>query len=153
MAEVSRRRGVFGRFLTAFGFIWLLWALFGELVTLELGATPIELPLLPGILFLFAGRALSRGARVRPATSEPEEPRQSETPRPARRPVEPRYPVSRPRLEEPESIGMEEPVVVEEVVAEPMKAELDAIPEETGVRKTSAEMVAEARERFGRRSG
>lgn len=152
MAEVPRGRALFGRFLTSFGFIWLLWAFFGELVAVEFGVTPIDLPLLPGFVFLFLGRALSRGAR-RPAGPEPQESPQPQTRRPAPLQAEPRPSMPRARFEEPEPIELEETVAIEKIVAEAIEGEVDRIAEEAGTRKTSAEMVAEARERFGRRSG
>lgn len=150
MAEVSRGRGIFGRLLTAFGFVWLLWSFFGELVTLELGATPIDLPLLPGFVFLFLGRALSRGARRRPIESTSDE-----SPRPqSRRPAQPRVqPKPSPResiLERPEPV-VEDQVMIEEVMVQALETDEAPVSEGTAARKSSAEMVAEARQRFNRR--
>lgn len=153
MSEVSRRRAISGRLLTALGFVWLFWSLFGDLVTLELGTTPINLPLLPGFVFLFVGRALSRGARRQPmpAPVEPQRPTRTQSPAPQR--VEPQPTPSRPRFEPPEPIVEEEHVAIEEVMTEAMKAELQRMSDGTEARKSSAEMVAEARQRFGKRPG
>lgn len=152
MDEVSRGRTVFGRLLTALGFVWLFWSLFGDLVTFELGTTPINLPLLPGLVFLFVGRALSRGARRRvdPAPAEQQRPATT-VPRPAPRSVEPSPSPSRPTYEAPMPIVEQDQVAIEEVMTEAMEAELQRISDGTEVRKTSAEMVAEARQRFGKR--
>lgn len=154
MAEVSRGRTVFGRLLTALGFVWVFWSLFGDLVTLELGTTPVSLPLLPGFVFLFVGRALSRGARRQSAPEPVEQQRPARTaPMPAPRTVEPPPPPSRPKFEAPMPIVEEDQVAMEEVMTEAMEAELERMSDGSEVRKTSAEMVAEARQRFGKRPG
>lgn len=161
MDDVSGRRSIFGRLLTALGFVWLFWSLFGDLVTLEFGTTPIDVPILPGFVFLFLGRALSRGARRGAARSEEVEPSPPRTERQARLPLPPNEspapspvelrPVPSPTPLEEMEVAVEDPVVIEEDIVEAMETDLDPAPESIGVRKTSAEMVAEARRRFGRR--
>lgn len=153
MAESSRGRSLFGRLLTGFGLVWLFWSLFGDLVTLELGTSPISLPLLPGFVFLFIGRALGRGARRRvPEPQEAESPRPQPTRAPDPRPVEslPSLPKSRTRDVIP--VVEEEPIAVAEVITESVASDMEQMIEQAGTRKSSAEMVAEARERFGRRT-
>lgn len=53
----------------------------------------------------------------------------------------------------PEPIVPEEALVIGEVIDDATESEIARIGDETGARKTSAEMVAEARERFGKRPG
>ena len=154
MAEVSRGRTVFGRLLTAIGFVWLFWALFGDLVTLELGTTPINLPLLPGFVLLFVGRAVSRGSRREPEPAPVEQPRRPRTfSMPTPRSTQPPPSPSRPKPELTVPIVEEDQVAMEEVMTEAMEAELERMSDGSEVRKTSAEMVAEARQRFGKRPG
>lgn len=155
MAEVSPKRAVIGRVTAAFGLAWIFWAFFGEVIGLQLGRTLLSVPILPGIALLFIGRAISRGSRVRPGSeAEPlGRPLGTQT---RRRPVEtmPRSPSPRPRPSPP-------PVRPESMTPEPERdamAAFEGIAEDiaeavegTTVRKTSAEMIAEARERFGRR--
>ncbi len=66
------------------------------------------------------------------------------------RPVEPR---SSPFQRSPDAtpIVEEEPVEVAEVITEAVAKDMERMIERAGTKKTSAEMVAEARERFGRR--
>ena len=62
-------------------------------------------------------------------------------------------PPSQPKREAPVPIEDEEHVAIEEIVTEAMEAELARMSDVPEVRKTSAEMVAEARQRFGKRPG
>lgn len=157
MAEASPKRAVVGRVTAAFGLAWIFWAFFGEVIGLQLGRTLLSLPILPGIALLFIGRAISRGSRVRPGSGpEAEPPGRPLGTQTRRRPVEttPRSSSPRPRPSPP-------PVRPEPMTPEPeteAMAAFEGIAEEiaealegTTVRKTSAEMIAEARERFGRR--
>lgn len=152
MAEVSNGRARFGRFLTALGFVWFFWALFGRLIMVELGTTPLDLPILPGFAILFLGRALSRGARA--PTTEPESvespPARTPTRRPA--PVEAPPPPPPPVVDLSELLEVEQPVIDEAMPADG-EIDMDQGLSDSPHRMTSAEMVAQARKRFGNRSG
>jgi len=150
MAEVSRGRGIFGRLLVAVGLAWVFWGLFGPAIGVQFGNSLVDLPILPGIVILFIGRSLSRGNRRR--SPEP----QHDAPTGVRVPPRPESrarpaPIPETNMREPRSAT--ETAAVPEVILgafEVPEPDLPA-PDELPIRRTSAEMVAEARERFGRR--
>lgn len=166
MAEVSRGQNVFGRLLTAAGLVWVFWAFFGEVIELELGRRLVSLPVFPGIVLLFIGRAIARGARrgeietrQRPSTSQTDtrpEPRRSRpSPAPAKRPetrveLEPAAPP--PVTPEPAERSGRAPSPEVMIGSLGRSGDGSSDAEKTPVRKTSAEMVAEARARYGKRS-
>lgn len=150
MAE-NATRGRIGRGLTALGIAWIIWSFISGsgLIDLEFANRFVNVPLLPGIALVFLGRVLGRNARraesrddsAEQATSPVSPTPASRTPAPKPRP-EPR--VSIERAPEPEARILSEAVSgMEEEIA-------DAV-DLSGTRKTSAEMVAEARKRFGSR--
>lgn len=147
MANAGRRR-ILGRLTTALGLIWILWSILigSGLVDLELGEALVDLPILPGIVLLFVGRLIGRGQR---GGDEAEE-SQTAPPRPAAEQKPPPRP-TRSRVMEIESAPEPEAAAVAEAI-ENMGDEIAESVSQTTRRKTSAEMVAEARERFGRRA-
>lgn len=164
MSEISRRRAVFGRLLTGIGFVWFFWALFSDLVPLDVGSTPVDLPILPGFVMLFLGRALSRGERSRPTGPDQGTAQRPQPTKPVVTKVEPRRAPPAPPPTEPllsrdeqpvaieEAVIVEEPGMGEEPLLEPVKAGPDRSHTTSGTsRMTSAEMVAEARKRFGKK--
>ena len=149
MAEVSRGRGVFGRLLAGSGLIWVVWGFFGSLIGRQFGIDLVDLPILPGLVIFFLGRALARGAG-RGEPSPQREPAETQAPPRSEPRVRPSPVREKPRLEVP---PMPEPAVVPEVIVEAFEP-TDAQPpivEAMPARKSSAEMVAEARERYGKR--
>lgn len=150
MAEGSRGRGIFGRLLAALGLAWVFWAFLGPTIGLQFGNALADLPILPGIVIFFIGRALSRGRRGDEST--PQQDTSTELPAPPR--PEPRVgPAPKPERAPREPLPMTEPLAVSDVMIEVFESpEPDLpVPDEMSMRKTSAEMVAEARKRFGRR--
>lgn len=158
MAESSGRK-VFGRLLTALGLAWIFWAVAGDRFAMELGQTLVSLPLLPGIVLVFIGRAVTRSSRGRRGEGEPE-------PQPVTSPPQRRPP---PRSIRPESMRPSPPPAAPterrsiqtspEPEADAISDALENMQEEiadavvpVGSRKTSAEMVAEARRRFGKQA-
>lgn len=161
MAE-SSRRNVLGRVLTVLGFVWILWAVAGDMVAFEMGRNLVSLPLLPGIVLLFIGRAVTRSSRRRqneelpgleaeplsnpskrrlpPESIRPSSMRPSPPPDP---PVERRSIRTSP---EPEADAITHAL-------ENMQEEIADAVGSAAARKTSAEMVAEARRRFGKQTG
>lgn len=149
MADGSGGRGIFGRVLTFGGIAWIFWAVFGQVIALEFGSGALDLPLLPGLVILFLGRALTRArGGQEPVPQEPGSgSKQPTRPRPQARP----RPVSVHRASQPVSASPERVETVEEV-PEPYEETGDMPqPAEMPPRKTSAEMVEEARARYGRR--
>lgn len=147
MAGDSRQR-MLGRLITALGLVWILWSIFtgSGLIDLELADELVGLPILPGIVLLFIGRLIGRGQR---RAEEPEaEEHASASPATTRRPA-PQRPTPTRVLEIESRPEPEAEAVVEAM--ENMGEEIAEAIGQTGKRKTSAEMVAEARERFGRR--
>lgn len=195
-SDSARGRTLFGRLLTALGLIWLFWAIITSrgLVDLEFGRNLVSLPIFPGIVLLFIGRAIARSSRARTRREEPvsETPsrgsrsqplRPSVRPAPERAesapPAEPSRPSVQPSSQQTESPSSadylpqrsgrqgKEPVSIEELVLTQVSAEKEleisaddedgtltesSSPDrQTGRPKTSAEMVAEARQRYGKR--
>lgn len=155
MAEGSRRK-LFGRLFTALGFFWLFWAVVGGMLSAELGRNLISVPILPGIVLLFVGRVINRTSSrsERDDQTEPEQVSELSQRRQAPasiRPVSIR-PAPSPSAA-PRSIQ-----TAPEPEAEAVAAAVDNLQQEIAdsvgsvdSRKTSSEMVAEARERFGKR--
>ena len=146
MAEVSRGRRVLGRLLTALGLAWIFWGFLGPAFESGFGNSLVDVPIFPGIVMFFIGRVLSGGGRRR--RTKPQEDTSTEARVPPR--PEPRVrPAPIPERTIAKPVPATEPDAVSEVILEAFEApEPDlAVP----ARKTSAEMVAEARERFGRR--
>ena len=150
MAEISRGRGIFGRLLAGFGLVWVFWGFFGSVIGSQFGNDLVDLPILPGIVVFFLGRALTRGTRRVEPSAQPETPAETRVPpRPETRvrssPVREKTRLEVPPVLEPASVAED---IVEALEApEPRSSMLDG----RSTRKTSAEMVAEARERYGRR--
>lgn len=148
MAEVSRGRGIFGRLLAALGVAWVFWGFLGPVIGLQFGSSLVDLPILPGIVIFFIGRALNRGSRRDASTPEQDVPKEAPVPpRPEPR-VRP-APVPERPVREPSP----EPVAISEVILDSFEAPEHDLPDpdDIPVRKTSAEMVAEARRRYGTR--
>lgn len=155
MAEPSPRTAI-GRLFMGLGLAWVLWSLivsFG-LIDVELSGRFVDLPIIPGILLVVLGRGLARRVPRQidvPRPVPPSPPKMQRRPPPAPRP--PSYqkpaPVPAPR---DETLPVMEPDVDKMAEAlESMATDMvDAI-EGSTVRKSSEEMVAEARRRFGKR--
>lgn len=128
----------FGRLLTALGVLWMAWAIVtGLLIRVQ---PDISLPFLPGLLFFFVGRAMTKAGRRKPL--EDAEPSSQVPPAPSPR----RRQVSRPAPEprhQPEPERPTDPVLE---IPDLEEAILDAPPP-----MSSEEMVAEARRQFGPR--
>lgn len=149
------RVGLFGRLMTIFAIAWILLPLLAAITGLRPGLGLADLPILPGIILLFVGRAMvrrSRRGRIEDMTSGQAEQGEQATvasrSTPVRTPAPPRPVTPRTReirtAPEPEAEAMAEALGnMEEEIAEALQ--------QAGSRKTSAEMVTEARERFGRR--
>lgn len=158
MAE-GRTGGFFGRLLAAVGLVWVLWGIISSLglVDIQFVDDFVEFSPWPGLFLVFVGSLLARNARRRrehsPAEPPPTTPQRPSTPRPHRIPPPPSETRGVARVPEiPEIPPTPQPEA--EAVAEAMKdmdQEIAAAVEEMGRRKTSAEMVAEAKERYGRR--
>lgn len=147
MAEVSSGRRVTGRLLVAVGLVWIFWGFFGEVIELQMGRRLLSLPILPGIVLFFVGRSLIRRSRRKPLPAGGKIKAETPLPRP-----EPRVSAPGPTRE----IDRRNPRPVAEPDESEVMVEAFEIPEPelstsagTGARKTSAEMVAEARKRFG----
>jgi hypothetical protein len=151
MAEMSRGRGVFGRLLTALGLAWVFWGFFGPVIGRQFGNSFVDLPPLPGIVIFFIGRALTRGGGR--GESRPQQDTRPEAQAPPR--LEPPVrPAPAPERTTQELRPVAEPVALSEVMLEapPEGSEPDLpVSDAVAIRKTSAEMVAEARKRYGRR--
>lgn len=155
MAEGSPRK-VFGRLLTVVGFVWLFWAVVGGMIASELGRNLLTLPILPGIVLLFIGRAFSRSSRRRQREQEVETP--DETPATRQAPESIRPPSIRPAPSPTRTVASRRIESAPEPEADAIAEALGDMQQEIAdavvsidSRKTSAEMVAEARERFGKR--
>lgn len=127
-----------------------MWGFFGPAIGLQFGNPFVDVPVLPGIVIFFIGRALSRRSTQgasRPQRDTPTENRVPSRPEPRVKPA----PMPERSIQEP--LPETEPVEVSEVIFEALESpEPDlTVPGEMPNRKTSAEMVAEARERYGRR--
>ena len=149
MAEVSRGRGIFGRLLAAIGLVWVFWGFFGSVIGLQFGRDLVALPILPGLVIFFLGRALARRASRGELSSRGEATAEDQSPPPDPR-VRP-SPVPEPIRLEAEAVP--EPDRVSDVIVgafEPPEPEL-SVPDYPATRKSSAEMVAEARQRYGKR--
>lgn len=148
------RVGLFGRLMTIFGIAWILLPLFAAITGLRPGLGLADLPILPGIILLFVGRAMvrrSRRGRIEDMTSGPAEqgePTGASQSTPVRTPSPPR-PVT-PRVREIRTAPEPEAEAMAEALGN-MEEEIAEALQQAGSRKTSAEMVTEARERFGRR--
>lgn len=141
-------RGRLGRILTAVGIIWIIWSFISGsgLIDLQFGNTFVDLPLLPGIVLVFLGRVLGRNSG---GTRAEDEAQVTSDPAPAEAPPAP-TPRPRPRVVEIQTDPEPEARVLAEAIGD-MDDEIARAVDPGGPRKTSAEMVAEARERFGRR--
>ena len=150
MAEVSRSRRVLGRLFAGLGLAWIFWGFLGPAFESGFGNNFVDVPIFPGIVMFFIGRVLSGGGRRR--RSEPQEDTPTEVGIPPR--PEPRVrPAPIPERSIAKPVPATEPDAVSEVILEAFEVpESDlTVPGEVPPRKTSAEMVAEARERFGKR--
>ena len=149
MAEVSRGRGIFGRLLAGIGLVWVFWGFFGSVIGQQFGNDLANLPILPGIVIFFLGRALARRPRKEPSAQR-EVPTETRAPRRPGAQVRP-SPVR--HQTRPEASLAPEPAGVSEVIDETFEAPEPRMSMLDGhfTRKTSAEMVAEARERYGKR--
>jgi hypothetical protein len=130
-----------GRMLTGLGVAWMGWAIVTGLVRID---PDLSLPFLPGLLFFFVGRALTKAGRrepledAGPSWQEPQ--RQTPAPPPRRRQVSTPGPEIR-HQPEPET-----PVEHLPEIPDLEAAILDAPPP-----MSSEEMLAEARRQFGPR--
>jgi hypothetical protein len=130
-----------GRLLTALGVLWMGWAIVTGLLRVQ---PDISLPFLPGLLFFFVGRAMTRAGRRESLddAGQSSQESQMETPAPSPR----RRQVSRPATETRFQPEPETPTDTLPVIPDLEKAILDPPPP-----MTSEEMVAEARRQFGPR--
>jgi hypothetical protein len=156
--------GCLGRLLSFFGYAWVALTLFGGFAALEeFGINPGALgsiggSIIPGFVLIAAGRALKKRGKVVQEKSEseagsPQEP----VPDQARPPVAktPRPPDARPKKSAPVEPPTAPSRSLEEVVGE-MESNSDSqdipvISAEAleGTPKTSAEMIEEARHKWG----
>lgn len=150
------RVGLFGRLITIFAIAWILLPLLAALTGLRPGLGLADLPILPGIILLFVGRAMVRRSRRGSIEDLPgsgqAEPGEQATGAPQSTPVRtpsPPQPVT-PRVREIRSAPEPEAEAMAEALGN-MDEEIAEALQQAGSRKTSAEMVTEARERFGRR--
>lgn len=146
MAE-NATRGRIGRALTAFGIAWIIWSFISGsgLIDLEFADRFVDLPLLPGIALVFLGRILGRNARRAEAEDlAPDTAPEANT-------APPPTPIPRPeRRRVIETTPEPEAQILSQAISG-MDREIAEAADPTGTRKTSAEMVAEARKRFGGR--
>ena len=139
-----------GRLLAAIGLVWVFWGFFGAVIGLQFGNDLLRLSPLPGIVIFFLGRALARRAQRGELSPKRESPSEAQVParlepQTTPSPVRERSPQEPPAA--PQSPGVAEVIMETFEPPEPQESLLEA----PGSRKTSAEMVREARERFGRR--
>lgn len=146
MAE-NATRGRIGRGLTALGIAWIIWSFISGsgLIDLEFANRFVNVPLLPGIVLVFLGRVLGRNAR-RVESQDDSAPQETPSPSSAPTPL----PRPKPRVAVIESTPEPEARVLSEAVSGMEEEIADAV-DLSGTRKTSAEMVEEARRRFGSR--
>ncbi|MGH8946703.1 MAG: hypothetical protein ACRDVL_11200 [Acidimicrobiia bacterium] len=141
-----------GRMLTALGALWMGWSVFIGLFELGREIEGLGLPFLPGLLFFFVGRAMTKAGKTEPlpdeAASRQEPRRETRAPRPETRPSS----VGRREPPRPEPEAMTSPQPEPEMPAEmPGLSSLEDEILELPPPMTSEEMVAEARRRFGPR--
>lgn len=148
------RVGLFGRLLTILGIVWILLPLLAAITGLRLLLGFVDLPILVGIVLLFVGRAMVRRSRrksIEPIAGSEQAERGEQAPPQdisVRTPPQPK-PVT-PRAREIQTAPEPEAKAMAEAL-ENMEEEIAEAVQQAGSPKTSAEMVAEARERFGRR--
>lgn len=150
MAEGSRGRGIFGSLLAGSGLIWVLWGFFGSSIGRQFGIDLVDLPIFPGLVIFFLGRALARGSGRGEPSSRRESPAGTQAPPRPEPQVRPSPVREKPRLEAPpvpEHAGVSEVIIEAFEAPEKQPPIVDAML----ARKTSAEMVADARERYGKR--
>ena len=131
-----------GRILTALGVVWMGWAIVTGLLRFD---PDLSLPFLPGLLFFFVGRAMTKAGRREPledADPSWQEPQMQTPPVPSPR----RRQSSRPAAEIRYQPEPDTPVDPLAEIPDLEAAILDAPPP-----MTSEEMVAEARRQFGPR--
>lgn len=149
------RVGLFGRLITIFAIVWILLPLLAAITGLRSGLGLADLPILPGIILLFVGRAMVRRSRresIEDLTAGQAEPGEQATGASQSTPVRtppPPQPVT-PRVREIRTAPEPEAEAMTEALGN-MEEEIAEALQQAGSRKTSAEMVTEARERFGRR--
>lgn len=150
------RVGLFGRFITTFGIAWILLPVLVAITGFRSALGLADLPILPGIILFFVGRAMVRRSRtesIEDLTGPGQVESGEQAPRapqstPVRTPPPPQ-PVT-PRVREIRTAPEPEAEAMAEAIGN-MEEEIAEVLQQAASRKTSAEMVAEARERFGRR--
>jgi hypothetical protein len=141
-----------GRMLSGLGFLWMSWSVFTGLFELGSGVEDLGLPFLPGLLFFFVGRAMTKAGKREPLPDDVQsrqEPRLGTSlPRAETRPAS----LSRREPPRPDSEAMTRPQAEPEMPAEiPGLSSLEDEILELRPTMTSEEMVAEARRLFGPR--
>ena len=154
------RRSRLGRFVTTIGFVWIFWAIITSLglLSLQFGSGLATLPILPGFILLFLGRAIRRSGRSASDDDDQTVEDQQEAAQRSQSLPE-QVPVYEPIRSAPERtvasrVEESEPAIEALIITdaiEGMDQEIVEIAASRTERKSSAEMVDDARKRFGKR--